>query len=174
MVPNPQGQQRRLESINSLFSQPIQASEPLELPPILSTQPPESVSVQPPPTSRSPTTPIPELAPSPPPAPSKEWLSIDWNKAKVKSDTHIINTSFSPDINKGVPYNTSEEDSRWAYTQRLRKSTLGATPAHSIEELRTLLVDQLADGKRQNRDCWIEMSSEILNGYVSYCFTTVF
>ena len=91
MVPNPQGQQRRVESINSLLSEPIQSSELLELPPILSKQLPDSVSAQqlpapappaPPPaspTSQSPTAPTPELSPAPPAPAPKEWLTVDWN-----------------------------------------------------------------------------------------------
>jgi hypothetical protein len=175
MTPNLQGQQQRLEMVNSLLSQPIQASEPLQLPPILSKQLPETVSTQ-----RLPPHPIPApvspTAPSPPPPPPEELQSVDfsWNKAEFKADTHVIDTSFSPELNSGVPYKTSDEKARYNYTQRQRKVTLGAIPALDVEQLRTLLERQLADGKRKNRDSWVEMNTEILNGCVLYCFTNTF
>lgn len=101
-------------------------------------------------------------------------MDFSWNKAEFKADTHVVDTSFSPELNSGVPYKTSDEKARYNYTQRQRKATLGAIPALDVEQLRTLLERQLADGKRKNRDSWVEMDTEILNGCVLYCFTNAF
>jgi hypothetical protein len=106
------------------------------------------------------------VPPSLPLPPHEELPNFDfsWNKAEVSADAHVINTNFSPELNSGAPYGTSDEKAWYTYTQCQRKSTLGATPAHTIEQLDTLLVDQLADGKRKNRNAWVEMDTDILNG----------
>lgn len=169
LVPNPQAQKCRLETINSLLSESIQASEPLQLPPILSRRLPEPVPIQhlPPPP---PPPPLPPLSPNLPPVPSlpppEELQSLDfsWNKAELTGNTHVIDTKFCPELNEGVPCKSSDKKVRYEYTQRQRQATLGATPAHDIEQLRTLLRNQLVDGKRKNRNAWVEMDTDILNG----------
>lgn len=167
MVPNPQAQQRQLETINSLLSERIQASEPIRLPPGLFEQLPESVSTQHlPPPPPSPPLSAPNVPPAPTLPPHEKLPDFDfsWNKAEVSADAHVINTNFCPKLNSDVPYKTSNETTRFAYTQAQRKLTLGATKAHTIGELGTLLVNQLADGKRKNCKAWVEMDTDILNG----------
>lgn len=131
MVPNPEGQQLRLESVNALLSQPIHISQPLQLPPILSNQPTDTINVQdslsyapsspPPPPSPSP--PPPTQAPVPPPLPPDQGLPLpefSWANAQFKEDMHFIDTKFAPelDINKKVRYKPSDEVARYDYTRR--------------------------------------------------------
>ena len=162
MVANPQGQRLRLETVNSLLSQPIRSSDPLQLPPILSIRrsgsaPPPSLPAQP------------QAFPASPRTEKLPPLDFSWEKAEFKGDTHIIDTDFSFELNRTVGYKQSNEKLRYNYTQRQRKATLNAVEALDVDQLRELLVTQLTDGKRKNQKTWVEMDTAILKGYVVYC-----
>lgn len=165
----------------------------LEIPPILTQHQSDSVDGQqtspPPPPPLPPPTPTPTLTPllptPPPPTPAPVVPSpstdedlprpqFSWNKAQFNKDMHFINTNFCPKLNKKVKYKTLDEEARYNYTQRARKATLNATPAHDVQQLRTLLGDQLFKGKRKNRESYIEVDTAILNGYALYPLMILF
>lgn len=166
MVPNPQAQRLRLETINALLSHPVQSSGSLTLPPILFNRPSEGASAQ-------------VLSPSTPPSPLSSShsrpiinpaiidkvsaLDFSWSNAELNTDTHVIDTKFLYEMNAGIPYSRTDEKLRYEYTQRQRRATLAAIKAKSIDELRRLLCQQLQTGKRNLKD-WVELDSAILNG----------
>ncbi|KAF6743154.1 hypothetical protein DFP72DRAFT_1101957 [Ephemerocybe angulata] len=185
MVPNLISQQWRLETINSLLSRPVLPQGPISSVPILSSTPtppsrlPSRLPTPPPALPQSPMVPPnpptpPPTLPQSPPAPlspdaiaamrAVSSLDYTYSTSLVDQDAHIIKTDFSYELNETPGYSKTDEKLRWEYTQRERKSTEKAVEAEDIQALETLLTEQLASGKRKNRDQWVEMDTDILQG----------
>lgn len=174
MEPNSQAQSSRVETVNSLLWQPIQVPEPLVIPPLLFNRPPGGTPTHivsppplPPPLAHSN-----QIRSSLDPAVIEQVSSMDfsWEKAQFKGDIHTINTNFVYERNEEIKYHRTDPQKRYDYTQRQRKATLSAREAKDVESIRRLLWQQLLTGKRKLED-WVEFDTDILNGYVSYCFS---